>query len=150
MDPVVMIFIVIFFLVFIGAGCLVVYVRCYRKVEQGTALIVIGGEEPPVHFSGKFVQPFIRRTEIMGAAALLGARRIHGRADRVGRGSLSDRATHVTLVASNRIRFQGAHATRRPAPPPRRCPSAARNSIVSEIKLKRGAISATSFRPRCR
>lgn len=37
----------------------------------------------------------VRCTEIMGAAALLGARRIHGRTDRVGRGALPDRSTHL-------------------------------------------------------
>jgi uncharacterized membrane protein YqiK len=40
-------------------------VRCWRKVEQGTALIITGGPEPTVHFSKAIVYPLIRQAEIM-------------------------------------------------------------------------------------
>ncbi|NLE40000.1 MAG: flotillin family protein [Pirellulaceae bacterium] len=53
---------IVFLLVF---GLLVMIVRCWRKVEQGTALIVTGGAKPTVHFSKAIVWPLIRQTEIM-------------------------------------------------------------------------------------
>ncbi|NQU20657.1 MAG: flotillin family protein [Candidatus Nealsonbacteria bacterium] len=43
----------------------VMIVRCWRKVEQGTALIITGSKEPTVHFSKAIVIPLIRRAEIM-------------------------------------------------------------------------------------
>jgi flotillin len=46
-------------------GFAALVVRCWRKVEQGTALIIVGGPEPTVHFSKAIVWPFIRRAEIM-------------------------------------------------------------------------------------
>ena len=49
----------------LGLGFLVMMVRCWRKVEQGTALIITGGPEPTVHFSKAIVYPLIRQAEIM-------------------------------------------------------------------------------------
>ncbi|HUT11880.1 MAG TPA: SPFH domain-containing protein, partial [Thermoguttaceae bacterium] len=46
-------------------GLAVMIVRCWRKVEQGTALIITGAKEPTVHFSKAIVLPLIRRAEIM-------------------------------------------------------------------------------------
>ncbi len=46
-------------------GFLVMVVRCWRKVEQGTALIITGDRKPTVHFSKALVWPFIRQAEIM-------------------------------------------------------------------------------------
>jgi len=43
----------------------VMIIRCWRKVEQGTALIITGSAEPSVHFSKAIVWPLIRQTEIM-------------------------------------------------------------------------------------
>ena len=40
-------------------------IRCWRKVEQGTALIVTGGSQPTVHFSKAIVWPLIRQADIM-------------------------------------------------------------------------------------
>jgi len=54
------------FLVFLFAmGLVVMIIRCWRKVEQGTALIITGAKEPTVHFSKAIVLPLIRRAEIM-------------------------------------------------------------------------------------
>ena len=49
----------------IALALLVMVVRCWRKVEQGTALIITGGKEPTVHFSKAIVLPLIRQSEIM-------------------------------------------------------------------------------------
>jgi uncharacterized membrane protein YqiK len=49
----------------IALALLVMVVRCWRKVEQGTALIITGGREPTVHFSKAIVLPLIRQSEIM-------------------------------------------------------------------------------------
>jgi uncharacterized membrane protein YqiK len=49
----------------IGVGTVFLYVRYYRKVEQGTALIVTGGTHPTVHFSKAIVWPLVRQAEIM-------------------------------------------------------------------------------------
>jgi len=46
-------------------GLIVMIVRCWRKVEQGTALIITGSAKPTVHFSKAIVWPLIRQTEIM-------------------------------------------------------------------------------------
>ena len=46
-------------------GQAVMILRCWRKVEQGTALIITGGIEPTVHFSKAIVLPLIRREENM-------------------------------------------------------------------------------------
>ncbi|HID75032.1 MAG TPA: flotillin family protein, partial [Planctomycetaceae bacterium] len=46
-------------------GLLVMVIKCWRKVQQGTALIVTGGNRPTVHFSKAIVWPLIRQTEIM-------------------------------------------------------------------------------------
>ena len=40
-------------------------IRCWRKVEQGTALIVTGGSQPTVHFSKAIVWPLIRQADTM-------------------------------------------------------------------------------------
>ncbi len=58
-------YVVIATVVIVLLGGLVMAVRCWRKVEQGTALIVVGGNQPTVHFSGVIVPPLIRQTEIM-------------------------------------------------------------------------------------
>jgi uncharacterized membrane protein YqiK len=49
----------------IGIGAVVMMVRCWRKVEQGTALIITGSAKPTVHFSKAIVWPLIRQTEVM-------------------------------------------------------------------------------------
>jgi len=49
----------------IALGCAFMVVRCWRKVEQGTALIITGSKEPTVHFSRAIVVPLVRRAEIM-------------------------------------------------------------------------------------
>ena len=53
------------FVILAGFGTLMMVVRCWRKVEQGTALIITGAKEPTVHFSKAIVLPLIRRAEIM-------------------------------------------------------------------------------------
>lgn len=58
-------YVVVGTVVLLLVGGLVMAVRCWRKVEQGTALIVVGGKQPTVHFSGVIVPPLIRQTEIM-------------------------------------------------------------------------------------
>lgn len=52
-------------IIVIGIGIIVMILRCYRKVEQGTALILTGGPEPTVHFSRAIVLPLIRQAEVM-------------------------------------------------------------------------------------
>jgi uncharacterized membrane protein YqiK len=52
-------------LLLILLGLAVMVIRCWRKVEQGTALIITGAKEPTVHFSKAIVLPLIRRAEIM-------------------------------------------------------------------------------------
>lgn len=46
-------------------GILAMIVKCYRKVEQGTALVRTGLGGPQVSFSGKIVLPIIHRFEIL-------------------------------------------------------------------------------------
>jgi uncharacterized membrane protein YqiK len=46
-------------------GVAVVILRCWRKVEQGSALIITGKREPSVHFSKAIVLPLIHQAEIM-------------------------------------------------------------------------------------
>ncbi len=57
----------ILFLVFllVGAGIATMVVKCWRKVRQGTALIITGSKKPSVHFSKAIVLPMIRQAEIM-------------------------------------------------------------------------------------
>jgi len=43
----------------------VMVLRCWRKVEQGTALIIEGKKVPTVHFSRAIVLPLIHQAEIM-------------------------------------------------------------------------------------
>ena len=43
----------------------VMIVKCWRKVEQGTALIITGGEKAKVFFSKAILLPLIRQAEIM-------------------------------------------------------------------------------------
>jgi uncharacterized membrane protein YqiK len=50
-------------LLVVAAGVMII--KCWRKVEQGTALIVTGGQKPTVHFSKAIVWPLIRQTDIM-------------------------------------------------------------------------------------
>jgi uncharacterized membrane protein YqiK len=57
---------VIMFAAFIIAIAVVVMVvRCWRKVEQGTALIITGAKQPTVHFSKAILLPLVRAAEIM-------------------------------------------------------------------------------------
>lgn len=60
-----LVFLLIVAILTIVVGIVVMILRCYRKVEQGTALIVTGGPEPTVHFSRAVVLPLIRQAEIM-------------------------------------------------------------------------------------
>jgi uncharacterized membrane protein YqiK len=60
-----MVVVIVVGIVILGLGFLVMMVRCWRKVEQGTALIITGGPEPTVHFSKAIVYPLIRQAEIM-------------------------------------------------------------------------------------
>ena len=46
-------------------GVVVMILRCWRKVEQGTALIIEGKKGPTVHFSRAIVLPLIHQAEIM-------------------------------------------------------------------------------------
>ena len=55
----------IFLVLVMGFSILVMVVRCWRKVEQGTALIITGGSKPTVHFSKAIVIPLIRQAEVM-------------------------------------------------------------------------------------
>lgn len=55
----------VLFIVFVGLAALVMVIRCWRKVEQGTALIITGGSKPTVHFSKAILIPLIRQAEIM-------------------------------------------------------------------------------------
>ena len=57
--------VVIFLVIMIGFAALIMAVKCWRKVEQGTALIITGAKMPTVHFSKAIVWPLIRRAEIM-------------------------------------------------------------------------------------
>lgn len=54
-----------FLVLVMGFSTLVMVVRCWRKVEQGTALIITGGSKPTVHFSKAIVIPLIRDSEVM-------------------------------------------------------------------------------------
>ena len=58
-------YIVIGVVVLAVIGVVAMVMRCYRKVEQGTALIIIGPKEPTVHFSGAVVWPIFNQAEIM-------------------------------------------------------------------------------------
>jgi uncharacterized membrane protein YqiK len=58
------IFVIVILAIF-GIAVMVMVVKCWRKVEQGTALIVTGGPKPTVHFSKAIVLPLIRQTDIM-------------------------------------------------------------------------------------
>lgn len=49
----------------IAVAIMVMVIKCWRKVEQGTALIITGGSRPTVHFSKAIVLPLIRQSEIM-------------------------------------------------------------------------------------
>lgn len=51
--------------VLIAVGIMAMVIRCWRKVDQGTALIITGGKKPTVHFSKAIVLPLIRKSEIM-------------------------------------------------------------------------------------
>jgi len=60
-----LVLVVMLILAILAAGLYTLIVKCYRKVEQGTALILTGGTEPTVHFSRAIVVPFVRQAEIM-------------------------------------------------------------------------------------
>ena len=49
----------------IAFAVMVMIIRCWRKVEQGTALIITGGKNPTVHFSKAILLPLVRQAEIM-------------------------------------------------------------------------------------
>jgi len=49
----------------IGMVLAVMIIKCWRKVEQGTALIITGAQEPTVHFSKAILIPMIREAQIM-------------------------------------------------------------------------------------
>jgi uncharacterized membrane protein YqiK len=53
------------FAVVLGFALLYMVVNCWRKVDQGTALIIVGGSKPTVHFSKAIVIPMIRKAEVM-------------------------------------------------------------------------------------
>lgn len=59
-------------LVFGGIGLLVLLVgifiliiKCYRKVEPGTALVIRGRGGPKAEFNGKIVVPVLHRADVM-------------------------------------------------------------------------------------
>lgn len=52
-------------LLVIGAGIVTLFVKCYRKVSQGQALIRNGRGSTQVSFSGKFVIPILHIAEYM-------------------------------------------------------------------------------------
>lgn len=54
-----------FFLFVLACAVLYMVVNCWRKVDQGTALIIVGGTKPTVHFSKAILIPMIRKAEIM-------------------------------------------------------------------------------------
>jgi flotillin len=51
--------------VLIGFAVMVMVIRCWKKVEQGTALIITGAKNPTVHFSKAILLPLVRQAEIM-------------------------------------------------------------------------------------
>ncbi len=53
------------FLFICGFGLLIMMVKCYRKVEQGQAIVRNGVSGTKVSFSGKIVIPIFHRFEIM-------------------------------------------------------------------------------------
>jgi len=53
------------FVIVMAFAVMVMVIRCWRKVEQGTALIITGGSKPTVHFSKAIVLPLVRQAEIM-------------------------------------------------------------------------------------
>ncbi|MBX3177129.1 MAG: flotillin family protein [Candidatus Hydrogenedentes bacterium] len=57
--------IVALFVGVIAVAIMVMVIKCWRKVEQGTALIITGGSKPSVHFSKAIVLPLIRQHEVM-------------------------------------------------------------------------------------
>ncbi len=56
---------VVVVLVVIAFAVMIMVIRCWRKVEQGTALIITGGKNPTVHFSKAILLPLVRQAEIM-------------------------------------------------------------------------------------
>lgn len=57
--------VLVFLLMLGGFGAAVMIVKCWRKVQQGTALIITGAPKPTVHFSKAIVLPMVRQAEIM-------------------------------------------------------------------------------------
>lgn len=49
----------------LAVGIMVMVIRCWKKVEQGTALIITGAKNPTVHFSKAILLPLVRQAEIM-------------------------------------------------------------------------------------
>ena len=55
----------VMFALIIAFATMVMVIKCWRKVEQGTALIITGGSKPTVHFSKAILLPLVRQAEIM-------------------------------------------------------------------------------------
>lgn len=49
----------------VAVGVVTTILRCWRKVEQGTALIITGKKEPSVHFSRAIVLPLVHQGQVM-------------------------------------------------------------------------------------
>jgi uncharacterized membrane protein YqiK len=60
-----MMFVIVVAVLMIALAVVVMIVRCWRKVEQGTALIITGAKQPTVHFSKAILLPLVRAAEIM-------------------------------------------------------------------------------------
>lgn len=57
--------IMVLMLVMMWLGMLVMAVRCWHKVAQGTAVIITGAAKPTVHFSKAIIIPMVRQMEVM-------------------------------------------------------------------------------------
>ncbi|MCF6284263.1 MAG: flotillin family protein [Candidatus Hydrogenedentes bacterium] len=56
---------IVVFIVVVAVAVMVMVVRCWKRVEQGTALIITGAKNPTVHFSKAILLPLVRQAEIM-------------------------------------------------------------------------------------
>ncbi len=56
---------IVFVLIVVAFAVMIMVIRCWRKVEQGTALIITGGKNPTVHFSKAILLPLVRQAEVM-------------------------------------------------------------------------------------
>ena len=57
--------VVVMSVIIIAIAVVIMVVKCWRKVEQGTALIITGSKSPTVHFSKAILLPLVRAAEIM-------------------------------------------------------------------------------------